>query len=92
MVLNPNRASPAICAPTARGRSSLRQPQVARVVQEPYNLGQAIYNGTYKFKKPAGTHVAEKTLRLTTSAARAAGSRSGKNQSKNAVESVERRE
>jgi len=40
-------------------------PQVA-VVQEPYNLGQAIYNGTYKFKKPAGTHVAEKAHRLTT--------------------------
>ena len=40
-------------------------PQTA-VVQGPYNLGQAIYNGTYKFKKSAGTHVAEKAHRLTT--------------------------
>jgi hypothetical protein len=34
------------------------------VVQGPYNLGQAIYNGTYKFPKAAGTHVAEKAHRL----------------------------
>src|SRR5207244_3099137 len=34
------------------------------VVQGPYNLGQAIYNGTYKFKKAAATHVAEKAHRL----------------------------
>lgn len=40
-------------------------PQVT-VVQGPYNLGQEIYNGTYKFKKAAGTHVAEKAHRLTT--------------------------
>jgi hypothetical protein len=39
-------------------------PQVT-VVQAPYNLGQAIYNGTYKFKKASGTHVAEKAHRLT---------------------------
>lgn len=35
------------------------------IVQGPYNLGQAIYNGSYKFKKGAGTHVAEKAHRLT---------------------------
>jgi hypothetical protein len=40
-------------------------PQV-KVVQGPYNLGQAICNGTYKFKNAAGTHVAEKAHRLTT--------------------------
>lgn len=34
------------------------------VVQAPFNLGEAIYNGTYKFKKSAGTHVAEKAHRL----------------------------
>ncbi len=34
------------------------------IVQEPYNVGQAIYNGTYRFKKPAATHVAEKAHRL----------------------------
>lgn len=38
-------------------------PQVM-IVQGPYNLGQAIYNGTYKFEKAADTHVAEKAHRL----------------------------
>jgi hypothetical protein len=39
-------------------------PQVA-IVQQPYNLGQAIYSGNYKFKKATATHSAEKAHRLT---------------------------
>jgi hypothetical protein len=39
-------------------------PQVA-VQQGPYNMGQAIFMGNYKFKKSAGTHVAEKNKRLS---------------------------
>jgi hypothetical protein len=39
-------------------------PQVA-IQQGPYNLGQAIFTGSYKVKKPASTHVAEKDHRLS---------------------------
>ncbi|HEY2712061.1 MAG TPA: hypothetical protein VGI60_06060 [Chthoniobacterales bacterium] len=39
-------------------------PKVA-IQQGPYNMGQAIFNGTYRFKKPASTHVAEKNKRLS---------------------------
>jgi hypothetical protein len=38
-------------------------PQVA-IAQQPYDLGQAIYNGTYKFKKATVTHGPEKAHRL----------------------------
>ncbi len=38
-------------------------PQVA-IQQGPYNAGQAIFQGTYKFKKGSSTHVAEKAHRL----------------------------
>ena len=39
-------------------------PQAA-IQQGPYNVGQAIFNGSYRFKKPASTHVAEKNKRLS---------------------------
>lgn len=38
-------------------------PPVA-VAQAPYNLGQAIFNGTYKFRKTNVNHVPEKAHRL----------------------------
>ncbi|HXA10102.1 MAG TPA: hypothetical protein VNW28_08975 [Chthoniobacterales bacterium] len=38
-------------------------PPVA-VAQAPYNLGQAIFNGTYKFGKAKANHVPEKAHRL----------------------------
>jgi len=35
------------------------------IAQQPYDLGQAIFSGNYRFKKATVTHSAEKARRLT---------------------------